>query len=64
VRRVSLVRMVLADLPAILAIDVTAAESTSETGSRRCDGLRAQYPGQPPTVLTPAMEARILEKTR
>ena len=30
----------------------------------RIDGLRARYRGQPPTVLTPAMEARILEKTR
>ena len=30
----------------------------------RLEGLRAKYCGQPPTVLTPAMEARILEKTR
>src|SRR4029077_11834984 len=30
----------------------------------RLDGLRPRYRGQPPTVLTPAMEARILEKTR
>ena len=30
----------------------------------RLDGLRARYCGQPPTVLTPAMEARVLEKTR
>jgi transposase len=30
----------------------------------RLDGLRAKYCGQPPTVRTPAMEARILEKTR
>jgi transposase len=30
----------------------------------RLDGLKARYRGQPPTVLTPAMEARILEKTR
>jgi transposase len=30
----------------------------------RLDGLHARYRGQPPTVLTPAMEARILEKTR
>jgi len=28
------------------------------------DGLRARYRGQPPTILTPAMEARILAKTR
>ena len=28
------------------------------------DGLRARYRGQPPTVLTPAMEARILAKTQ
>lgn len=28
------------------------------------DGLQARYRGQPPTVLTPAMEARILDKTR
>jgi len=28
------------------------------------DGLRPRYKGQPPTVLTPAMEARVLEKTR
>jgi transposase len=27
-------------------------------------GLRPRYRGQPPTVLTPAMEARVLEKTR
>ena len=30
----------------------------------RLDGLKARYRGQPPKVLTPAMEARILEKTR
>ena len=30
----------------------------------RLDGLRARYRGRPPTVLTPAMEARVLEKTR
>lgn len=30
----------------------------------RLDGLQARYRGQPPTVLTPTMEARILEKTR
>ena len=30
----------------------------------RLEGLRAKYCGQPPTVRTPAMEARILEKTR
>src|SRR5918994_317810 len=30
----------------------------------RMDGLRARYRGQPPTILTPAMEARVLEKTR
>jgi len=30
----------------------------------RLDGLRPRYQGQPPTVLTPAMEARVLEKTR
>src|SRR6188474_3434553 len=30
----------------------------------RLDGLRARYRGQPPTVLTPAMEARVLERTR
>jgi transposase len=30
----------------------------------RVDGLRARYKGQPPTVLTPTMEARVLEKTR
>jgi transposase len=28
------------------------------------DGLRPRYRGQPPTALTPAMEARVLEKTR
>jgi transposase len=28
------------------------------------DGLRPRYKGQPPTVLTAAMEARVLEKTR
>src|SRR5437660_889644 len=30
----------------------------------RLEGLRPRYRGQPPTVLTPAMEARVLEKTR
>lgn len=30
----------------------------------RLDGLRARYRGQPPTVLTPAMEARVLAKTQ
>ena len=30
----------------------------------RLEGLRPRYQGQPPTVLTPQMEARILEKTR
>jgi transposase len=30
----------------------------------RLDGLRPRYRGQSPTVLTPAMEARVLEKTR
>jgi transposase len=30
----------------------------------RLAGLRARYRGQPPAVLTPAMEARILERTR
>src|SRR5216684_7199700 len=30
----------------------------------RVDGLRPRYRGQPPTVLTPTMEARVLEKTR
>jgi transposase len=30
----------------------------------RLDGLRPRYRGQPPTVLTPGMEARVLEKTR
>src|SRR5438128_453455 len=32
--------------------------------AERLDGLRPRYRGQPPTVLTPAMEARVLEKTR
>jgi len=30
----------------------------------RLDGLRARYRGQPPTVLTPAMEARVLANTQ
>src|SRR5712691_6909057 len=30
----------------------------------RIDGLQPRYRGQAPTVLTPAMEARVLEKTR
>src|SRR5574339_944032 len=30
----------------------------------RLEGLQPRYRGQPPTVLTPAMEARVLEKTR
>src|SRR5438094_10637713 len=30
----------------------------------RPDCLRPPYRGQPPTVLTPALEARVLEKTR
>src|SRR5919201_3935783 len=32
--------------------------------AQRLGGLRPQYRGQPPTVLTPVMEARILDKTR
>src|ERR671934_3152517 len=32
--------------------------------AKRLEGLRPQYRGQPPTVLTPVMEARVLEKTR
>ena len=32
--------------------------------TQRLEGLRPRYRGQPPTVLTPRMEARILEKTR
>jgi transposase len=32
--------------------------------ANRLAGLQARYRGQPPTVLTAAMEARILEKTR
>jgi transposase len=32
--------------------------------AKRLEGLRPQYRGQPPTVLTPTMEARILNKTR
>ena len=32
--------------------------------AQRLEGLQPQYRGQPPTVLTPRMEARILEKTR
>src|SRR5436309_4014342 len=30
----------------------------------RVDGLRPRYRGQPPTILTPRMEARVLYKTR
>ena len=30
----------------------------------RLEGLRPRYKGQPPTILTAKMEARILEKTR
>ena len=30
----------------------------------RLDGLRPRYRGQPPTILTPTMEARILAKTQ
>src|SRR5881392_1258350 len=30
----------------------------------RLEGLQARYRGQPPTILTPTMEARILDKTR
>src|SRR3954452_5598764 len=30
----------------------------------RLEGLRPRYRGQPPTVLIPTMEARVLEKTR
>jgi transposase len=30
----------------------------------RLEELRARYRGQPPTILTPGMEARVLEKTR
>ena len=32
--------------------------------AQRIEGLRAQYRGQPPSVLTPKMEARILAKTQ
>src|SRR6476469_1003263 len=32
--------------------------------TQRLEGLRPRYRGQPPTVLTPRMEARVLEKTR
>src|SRR5262245_19636482 len=32
--------------------------------AKRVAGLKARYTSQPPSVLTPAMEARILEKTR
>ena len=32
--------------------------------AERLEGLRARYRGQAPTILTPKMEARILEKTR
>ena len=32
--------------------------------AERLSGLRAKYRGQPPTIRTPAMEARILAKTR
>src|SRR4030095_17080788 len=32
--------------------------------AKRLEGLRPQYCGQPPTVLTPTMEARGLGKTR
>src|SRR6202158_1986325 len=32
--------------------------------AKRLDGLRPRYRGQSPSVLTPTMEARILEKTR
>jgi hypothetical protein len=32
--------------------------------AERLEGLRPRYRGQPPTILTPTMEARILAKTR
>jgi transposase len=32
--------------------------------AERLDGLRARYRGQPPTILTPVMEARVLAKTQ
>ena len=32
--------------------------------AERLHGLRARYRGQPPTVLTPVMEARVLAKTQ
>ena len=32
--------------------------------AERLPGLRAKYRGQPPTVRTPALEARVLAKTR
>ena len=32
--------------------------------AKRLEGLRPRYRGQPPTVLTPSMEARILDQTR
>src|SRR5262245_11825108 len=32
--------------------------------AKRLEGLHPRYRGQPPTVLTPTMEARILDRTR
>src|SRR5712671_675643 len=32
--------------------------------AERLEGLRPRYRGQPPTVLTPTMEARVLAKTQ
>src|SRR3977135_240215 len=42
--------------------DITRWEDRVGTG--RAAGLRAKYRGQPPTVRTPALEARVLAKTR
>src|SRR5918993_4151455 len=40
------------------------ARRTQRLLTKRLEGLRPRYRGQPPTVLTPRMEARILEHTR
>jgi transposase len=70
VRRAQVILM-LADGESFTAIATTVgcypayiARWKGRFGAERLAGLRAKYRGQPPTVRTPALEARVLAKTR
>ena len=52
---------IAATIPCYPRLHQSVAATISDAAAR---GLAARYRGQPPTVLTPRMEARILEKTR